>query len=163
MHGPSRQLYSYLKMKVVKTLKPFYSKLFFFKSSTSNAYMFESFALSRLREVSVDPKFYLVLGSGHNSIPQKFDLFRWMYTILKVKRWADCSKYPSSALPALYILPSFRFFSVALRSRWKKADPREWYSLWPIFLGLQVAGVPLLVVPSLLSLHTVFVSSCSSN
>ncbi len=57
-----------------------FSKLFFSKVQLQNAYMSESFALRRLGDVSIDPKFYLVLGSGHNSIPQKWDLFRWMYT-----------------------------------------------------------------------------------
>ncbi len=63
-----------------KNFTAVFLKTLFFKSSTSNVYMSESFALRRLREVSIDSKFYLVLGSGHNSIPQKWDLFRWMYT-----------------------------------------------------------------------------------
>ncbi len=33
-------------------------------------YISESFALWRLGEVSIDPKFYLVLESGRNSVPQ---------------------------------------------------------------------------------------------
>ncbi len=63
-----------------KNFKAGFLKTLFFKSSTSNAYISKSFALRRLGEVSIDPKLYLVLGSGHNSIPQKWDLFRWMYT-----------------------------------------------------------------------------------
>ncbi len=30
--------------------------------------------------MSIDWKHYLVLGSGYNLIPQKWDLFKWMYT-----------------------------------------------------------------------------------
>ncbi len=42
----------------------------------------QSYALRRLGKVSIDLKFYLVIGSGHNLIPQKWDLFRWMYTYM---------------------------------------------------------------------------------
>ncbi len=65
-----------------KNFKAVFLKTLFFKSSTSNAYISESVALRRLGQVSIDPKFYLVLGSGHNSIPQKWDLFRWMYAMV---------------------------------------------------------------------------------
>ncbi len=58
-----------------KNFKAVFLKTLFFKSSTSNAYIPESFALRRLEEISIDPKFYLVLGSGHNLIPPKWDLF----------------------------------------------------------------------------------------
>ncbi len=69
--------------KSCKNFKAIFLKTLFFKSSTSNAYISESFAFRRFGQVSIDPKFYLVLRSGHNSIPQKWDLFRWMYTNVK--------------------------------------------------------------------------------
>ncbi len=65
-----------------KNFKEVFLKTLFFKSSTSKAYISESFTIRRLGKISIDPKFYLVLGSGHNSIPQKLDLFRWMYTYI---------------------------------------------------------------------------------
>ncbi len=63
-----------------KNFKAIFLKTLLFKSLTSNVYFPKNFALKRLGEVSIDPKFYLVLRSVHNSIPQKWDLFRWMYT-----------------------------------------------------------------------------------
>ncbi len=75
-----------------KNFKSVFLKTLFFKSSISNAYIYESFALRRLREVSIDRKFYLVLGSDHNSIPQKWDLFRWMYTSLLQKNNVTTAK-----------------------------------------------------------------------
>ncbi len=65
-----------------KNFKAVFLKTLFFKSSTSNAYISKSLALRGLREVLIDSKFYLVLESDYNSIPQKWDLFRWMYTLL---------------------------------------------------------------------------------
>ncbi len=62
-----------------KTLKPFFLKLCYFKSITSKCCISESFALRRLKEVSIDPKLYLALGSSHNSIPQKWYVFRFTY------------------------------------------------------------------------------------
>ncbi len=62
-----------------KNFKAVFLKTLFFKSSTSNAYS-ESFALKRLGAISIDWKSFFVLESGYNSIPKKWDLFRWMYT-----------------------------------------------------------------------------------
>ncbi len=85
----------YLKMKVVffhsKTLKPFFSKLYYSKVQLQNA-IFLSFALRRLREVSIDPKFYLVLGSGHNSIPRKWDILKFTYTHISKLIYSNYSK-----------------------------------------------------------------------
>ncbi len=53
-----------------KTLEPVFSQLCFSKVQIQNT-ISQSFALRKLGEVSIDPKFYLALGSGHNSIPQK--------------------------------------------------------------------------------------------
>ncbi len=76
----------YLKVELVffslKNFKTFLETIFF-KNSTSKCYIFESFALLRLGEVSIDPKFYLVFGSGHNSVPQKWNFFRFTYTYFK--------------------------------------------------------------------------------
>ncbi len=63
-----------------KNFEAIFLKTLFFKSSTLNAYTCESFALKKLGEISIDPKFYLVLRSSHNSIPQKCDLSRCTYT-----------------------------------------------------------------------------------
>ncbi len=63
-----------------KNFKAGFLETLFFKSSTSNVYISECLALRRLGEVSIDPKFYLVLRSVYNSIPQKWDIFRRMYT-----------------------------------------------------------------------------------
>ncbi len=68
------------EVKSCENFKAIFLKTLFFKSSTSNAYISESFVLRRLGEVSIELKFYLVLGSDHDSILQKWDLFRWMYT-----------------------------------------------------------------------------------
>ncbi len=68
-----------------KNFKSVFLETLFFKSSTSNAYISGNFGLRRLGEVLIDLKFYLVLGSGHNSIPQKWDLFRCMYTYTHVE------------------------------------------------------------------------------
>ncbi len=65
---------------LLKNFKTGFLETLFFKSSTSKCYISESFVLRRLGKVSIDQKFYLVLGSGHNSIPQKWDLFRFKYT-----------------------------------------------------------------------------------
>ncbi len=75
-----------------KNFKTIFLKTLFFKSSTSIAYISESSALGRLEEVSIDPKFYLILGSGHNSIAQNWDLFRWMYRYIYatgIETWMD--------------------------------------------------------------------------
>ncbi len=74
----------YLKLKVVFffSLKNFnrFSRNFVFRSSTSNCYISERFALRGLGEVSTYPKFYLISGFVHNSVPQRWDLFRFGYT-----------------------------------------------------------------------------------
>ncbi len=49
-----------------KNFKSVFLETLFFKSSTSNANISESFARRRLGEVTIDPKFHLVLGSDHN-------------------------------------------------------------------------------------------------
>ncbi len=68
----------------------------FFNSSTLNGYISESFALRRFGEVSIDPKFYLALESGCNSIPLKWDLFRWrVHICIYTQRW------PSSRIPSI--------------------------------------------------------------
>ncbi len=64
----------------LKNFKAVFLETLFFKSLTSKCYIYESFALRTLAEVSIYLKFYLVLGSGHNSVPQKWYLFRFMYT-----------------------------------------------------------------------------------
>ncbi len=82
----SRRYSHYLKLKVVffslKNFKAVFLETLFFKSSTSKCYISESFALWKLGEVSIDPNFYLILGSSHNSIPQKWDLLRFTYTFV---------------------------------------------------------------------------------
>ncbi len=56
-----------------KNFKAIFLETLFFKSSTSNAYISETFALRRLGEVPIDPKFNLVSEFGRNSIPQTWD------------------------------------------------------------------------------------------
>ncbi len=68
--------------EICKIFEAIFLETLFFKSLTSNAYIFESFALRRLGEVSIRLKFYLLLGSGNNSIPHKWDLFRRTNTII---------------------------------------------------------------------------------
>ncbi len=84
MEEQNSQRYShYLKLKVVffslNYFKTFFLETLFFKSSTSKCCISENLELRRLREVSIDPKFYLVLGSGHDSILQKWDRFKFTY------------------------------------------------------------------------------------
>ncbi len=79
-------LFSFKNFKVV------FLETLFLKSSTSKCYISDSFALRRLKGVSIDPKFYLVLGCGHNSIPQKWKLFRFTGTILIILRF----QYPQT-------------------------------------------------------------------
>ncbi len=55
---------------------------FFFSKVQLQTQIFLDFALRKLGEVSINPKFYIVLGFGHNSIPQKQDLFRWTYAYM---------------------------------------------------------------------------------
>ncbi len=59
----------------LRNFKAVFLETLFFKSWTSKCCISDSFALRRLGEVSIDPKFYLVLGSGLNSIPQKWDIY----------------------------------------------------------------------------------------
>ncbi len=54
----------------LKNFKGVFLETLFLKISNPNAHISESFALKRLGEVSIDPKFYLVFGYSHNSVPQ---------------------------------------------------------------------------------------------
>ncbi len=64
-----------------KNFKTIFLETLFFKSSTSNTYISESFTLRGLGEFSIDKKLYLVLGSGTQ--PQKWELFKCAYIYLK--------------------------------------------------------------------------------
>ncbi len=67
-----------------KNFKAVFLKTLFFNSSTSNTYISESFVLRRFGEVLIDPKFYLVLGSGNTSKVGPFYMLLF-YSLFKVE------------------------------------------------------------------------------
>ncbi len=64
-----------------KNFEVVFLKTMFFKSSTSNVYISESFAFRRHGEVSIDPKFYLVLINPPEAIPLSDRLGHFSYQV----------------------------------------------------------------------------------
>ncbi len=128
--------------KSCKNFEVVFLKPLFFKSSTLNAYVSESFALRRLGEVSIDPRFYLVLGSGHNSVPQKWDLFRWMYTYVYHGVEQNSIEYPPLIKSCTYRRIVYQRSTVTWVRRNKAPSNTQLFDIFkPIFLSTRVAGV----------------------